>query len=84
MKNTLTVKNSKNEHQNSSYVITYWPDKIEKHIDVQNIKKIEKLRWLWFSVKKNIAKYTGAYLGPKDFAKRFSAVLSREHILRNK
>jgi len=41
MKNTLTVKNSKNEHQNSSYVITYWPDKIEKHIDVQNIKKIE-------------------------------------------
>lgn len=50
----------------------------------QNIKKLQKLKWLWFSVWKNVAKYTGAYLGPKDFAKRFSSSLSREHILRNK
>ena len=53
-------------------------------LKTQNIKRIEKLEWLKFSIGKNIAKYTGAYLGPKKISKKFSTLLSREHILRNK
>jgi rhamnosyltransferase len=50
----------------------------------QNIHINKKFQWLWFSIRKNIAKYTGAYLGPKDIAKKFNTLLSREHILRSK
>lgn len=50
----------------------------------KNIQKIEKLKWLGFSISKNIAKYIGAYLGPKNFTNFFDAIVSREYVLRNK
>lgn len=50
----------------------------------QNMSLPEKLKWLSFSISKNIAKYTGAYLGVKDFGNYFNALFSREHVLRNR
>lgn len=53
-------------------------------LKIQDMPILEKLKWLGFSIGKNIAKYTGAYLGAKDFGNYFNALFSREHILRNR
>lgn len=55
-----------------------------RFLQTQNMQIHKKLRWALFSVGKNIAKYTGAYLGPKDFVNKFNFIISREHTLRNK
>lgn len=53
-------------------------------LKIQDIPLLEKLKWFSFSIGKNIAKYTGAYFGTKGFGNFFDALLSREHILRNR
>lgn len=43
----------------------------------------EKIKLSFYSISKNIAKFSGAYLGSKPFNNRISGLLSRETLLRN-
>jgi rhamnosyltransferase len=50
----------------------------------KDLSKVKKIKWFIYSISKNIAKYTGAYLGPKKLSYSLGNLFSREHILRNK
>ena len=53
-----------------------------KYLKTIRIPRSEKKQWLVFSIKKNICKYIGAYLGPKGHNKIINKIFSRELLLR--
>lgn len=97
---TEMLKRSYDDHKGLNKIYSYNPVSnilwlipyIIKHIlsDIsylrsQPILKSEKWKWLFYSIKKNIAKYIGAYFGPKGVNNRIiDRIFSREFTLRRK
>lgn len=54
-----------------------------RYLKTLSISRIEKRRWLLFSILKNTNKYLGAYFGAKNFGQYLNSIFSREHIMRN-
>jgi rhamnosyltransferase len=55
-----------------------------RYLKTLKIARQEKKKWLYFSIRKNISKYTGSYFGPKGHNKFIDKFFSRELIIRNK
>lgn len=55
-----------------------------KYLKSLTIPRVEKKKWMIFSIKKNICKYIGSYFGPKGNNNFINKLFSRELIMRNK